>query len=305
MRRLILPILVIAGVFVWLVVRGARDDVTYYTGTIEARDVRLGSLVGGRIAGVQVDEGDSVRAGDEIVRFESNLLDPQVREQEARVAQAKAALDRTVTGPRRESIERARIEWDRTERERRRQESLRDQHLTSDEAYEAAAALSESARQTYEELKAGSRSEDEREAIAVMAAAEERLSYLQRQRDELVVRSPADGVVQTLDLRPGDIVSANQPVATLLCRGDLWVHVYVPETRLGAFRVGQLAKLSIDTYPERLFDARVISIRDRAEYTPRNVQTAEQREDHVFAVKLAVESTPELKPGMTATVRFE
>jgi HlyD family secretion protein len=228
-----------------------------------------------------------------------------VREQEARVAQAKAALDRTVTGPRRESIERARIEWDRTERERRRQESLRDQHLTSDEAYEAAAALSESARQTYEELKAGSRSEDEREAIAVMAAAEERLSYLQRQRDELVVRSPADGVVQTLDLRPGDIVSANQPVATLLCRGDLWVHVYVPETRLGAFRVGQLAKLSIDTYPERLFDARVISIRDRAEYTPRNVQTAEQREDHVFAVKLAVESTPELKPGMTATVRFE
>jgi len=305
MRRLILPILVIAGVLVWLVVRGARDDVTYYTGTIEARDVRLGSLVGGRIAGVQVDEGDSVRAGDEIVRFESNLLDPQVREQEARVAQAKAALDRTVTGPRRESIERARIEWDRTERERRRQESLRDQHLTSDEAYEAAAALSESARQTYEELKAGSRSEDEREAIAVMAAAEERLSYLQRQRDELVVRSPADGVVQTLDLRPGDIVSANQPVATLLCRGDLWVHVYVPETRLGAFRVGQLAKLSIDTYPERLFDARVISIRDRAEYTPRNVQTAEQREDHVFAVKLAVESTPELKPGMTATVRFE
>ena len=305
MRRLILPILVIAGVFVWLVVRGARDDVTYYTGTIEARDVRLGSLVGGRIAEVHVDEGDSVHMGDAIVRFESDLLDPQVREQEARVAQAKAALDRTVSGPRRESIERARIEWERTEKERRRQEALRDQHLTSDEAYEAAAALAESARQTYDELKAGSRSEDEREAIAVFGAAEERLSYLQHQRDELVVRSPADGVVQTLDLRPGDIVPANQPVATLLCRGELWVHVYVPETRLGAFRVGQLAKLSIDTYPERLFDARVISIRDRAEYTPRNVQTAEQREDHVFAVKLAVGATPELKPGMTATVRFE
>jgi multidrug resistance efflux pump len=305
MRRLILPILVIAGVFVWLVVRGARDDVVNYTGTIEARDVRLGSLVGGRIAEIRVDEGDSVRAGDVIVRFESNLLDPQVGEQLAHVAQAKAALDRTVSGPRREAIERARIEWERDEKERRRQEALRDQHLTSDEAYEAAAAVAESARQTYDELKAGSRSEDEREAIAVLGAAEKRLEYLRRQLDELLVRAPGAGVVQTLDLRPGDIVPANQPVATLLLHGDAWVHVYVPETRLGTVHVGQSARLSIDTYPERMFAARVISVRDRAEYTPRNVQTAEQREDRVFAVKLAVESAPELKPGMTATVRFE
>lgn len=305
MRRLLLPILVVAGVLAWLVVRGARDDATYYTGIIEARDVRVGSLVGGRIAEVQVAEGDSVAAGSVIVRFESNLFDPQVREQEARVAQTKAALDRTVTGPRRESIERARIEWTRTEKERVRQAALLDQHLTSDEAYEAAAAVAESARQTYDELKAGSRSEDEREAIAVLAAAEERLAYLKRQRDELVVRAPAGGVIQTLDLRPGDIVPANQPVATMLLSGDLWVRVYVPETRLGAVHVGQSAHLTIDTYPERAFEARVISIRDRAEYTPRNVQTAEQREDRVFAVKLAVSPVPELKPGMTATVRFE
>jgi multidrug resistance efflux pump len=305
MRRFIIPLLVIAGIFVWLVVRGARSDETYYTGTIEARDVRLGSLVGGRISEVNVQEGDSVQAGQVVVRFEPNLLEPQVREQEARVAQARAALDRVVTGPRGESIERARIEWDRAEKERRRQESLRDQSLTSDEAYEAAAAIAESARQSYEELKRGSRSEDEREAVAALAATEERLAYLRRQLDELVVRAPLAGVIQTLDLRPGDIVPANQPVAAMILRGDLWVHVYVPETRLGAVRVGQSARLSVDTYPERSFGARVISVRDRAEYTPRNVQTAEQREDRVFAVKLAVEAAPELKPGMTATVRFE
>ena len=306
MRRLIIiPLVVLLGIFVWLVLRGAREPDGFYTGSIEARDVRLGSLVGGRIAEVKVAEGDSVRAGDVIVRFESALLDPQVREQEARVAQAKAALDRVTTGPRREQVERARVEWERTEKELQRQQSLMRQKVTSQQALEAATAAAASAQQSYDELKRGSRSEDEREAMAAYSAAEAQLEFLKNQQDELVVRAPAEGTIQTLDLRPGDIVPANQPVATMLMRGDLWVHVYVPETKLGAVHVGQSAQLSIDTYPKRTFPARVISIRDRAEYTPRNVQTTKQREDQVFAVKLEVGPAPELKPGMTATVRFE
>jgi membrane fusion protein YbhG len=306
MRRLIIiPLVVLLGIFVWLVLRGAREPDGFYTGSIEARDVRLGSLVGGRIAEVKVAEGDSVRAGDVIVRFQSDLLDPQVREQEARVAQAKAAMDRVMTGPRREQVERARVEWERAQKELQRQESLMRQKVTSQQALEAATAAAASARQSYEELKRGSRSEDEREAMAAYSAAEAQLAFLKSQQDELVVRAPAAGTIQTLDLRPGDIVPANQPVATMLMRGDLWVHVYVPETKLGAVHVGQSAQLAIDTYPKRTFPARVISIRDRAEYTPRNVQTTKQREDQVFAVKLEVAPAPELKPGMTATVRFE
>jgi len=305
MRRFILPILIVVGVFAWLVARGGREATAFYTGTIEARDVRLGSLVGGRISEVLAAEGDTLHAGETVVRFESTLLDPQVREQEARVAQARAAHDRVVKGPRREQIERARIEWERAEKERARQEALSERDLTAPETFEAATALAASLRETYEELRAGSRSEDEREAMALLVAAEERLASLRRQLDELVVRAPSDGIVQTLDLRAGDIVGPNQPCATIILDGDLWVRVYVPENHLGAVRTGATASLTIDGYPERSFDARVISIRDRAEYTPRNVQTPEQREDRVFAVKLAVSPSPELKPGMTATVTFD
>ncbi len=305
MRRLILPVVLIAGVFVWLVLRGGRDEAHVYSGTIEARDARVGSLVGGRVIEVLVEEGDSVQAGEVLVRLEGDLLMAQLGEQEARVAQAKAALDRVVSGPRREQIERARIEWDRAEKERKRLESLRAQSLTSDEAYDAAAAAAQSAFQAYKELRTGSRSEDEQEARAAWEEAQNRLAYLHRQLAETEVRSPTRGVVQTIDLRPGDIVPADQGIVAILAPNELWVRVFVPETRLGRVRVGQPVDVFVDTFPTRAFPARVASVSSRAEYTPRNVQTVEQREDQVFAVKLDIEEAPELKAGMTATVRLE
>ena len=305
MRRLILPIVVIAGLFVWLVLRGGAGEELVYTGTIEARDARVGSLVGGRVVEVLVEEGDSVQAGQVLVRLDGELLAAQIGEQQARVAQSKANLDRVVSGPRREQIERARIEWERAEKERKRQEALLAQALTSDEAYDAAAAVAQSAFQSYEELRKGSRSEDERQARASFDEAESRLAYLKLQFAETEVRAPNAGVVQTLDLRPGDIVAPNQGVIAILEPHELWVRVFVPETRLGWIRVGQEAHVFIDTFPERSFAAHVASVSARAEYTPRNVQTAEQREDQVFAIKLDVDPAPELKAGMTATVRFD
>ena len=129
MRRIILPLLLVAGIFAWLVLRGGSGDESVYSGTIEARDARVGSLVGGRVVAVLVEEGDSVEANQVLVRLDGDLLAAQIREQEARVAQAKANLDRVVSGPRREQIERARIEWDRAEKERKRQEALLAQSL--------------------------------------------------------------------------------------------------------------------------------------------------------------------------------
>lgn len=306
MRRLIIPLILVVGVFAWLMIRGGNGPQgEFYSGTIEARDARVGSLVGGRVREVLVEEGDSVRTGDTIVRLESYLLEPQVREQQARVAQARAALDRVVTGPRREQVERARIEWERAEKERARQEQLLREAVTSDAAYDAAAAAAKSAFQAYEELRRGSRSEDEAQARATLEEAEGRLSVLRRQLEETEVRAPVTGLVQTIDLLPGDLVAAGQPLAVIIERDNLWVRVFVPETRLGRVRVGEPFDVYIDTFPDRPFKAHVASVSARGEYTPRNVQTADQREDLVFAVRLDLEPSPELKAGMTATVRVK
>jgi multidrug resistance efflux pump len=306
MRRLILPLIILVGLFGWLIYHSQRHkNENVYSGTIEARDADIGSLMGGRVSEVLVEEGDSVQAGETLVRFDRYLLDPQIKQQESRVAQMRANLDRIEKGPRREEVERARINWEQAEKERVRQETLLKQGVGIQSTYDVTAATAQVAEQQYEELKRGSRPEDVQQAQAQLATEENALATLHRQAEESEVRAPANGVIQTMDLRPGDMIAANQPVAVLLESNELWVRVFVPETRLGEVKVGQPVGISIDTFPKRVFKSKVQSISERAEYTPRNVQTPEQREDQVFAVRLRLEPAPELKAGMTATVRFE
>ena len=120
---------------------------------------------------------------------------------------------------------------------------------------------------------------------------------------DLVTPEQTD-VLEAIDLRPGDLVAANQPVARILEPSQIWVRVYVPEPRLGRVKIGQRAAVTVDSYPHRDFPGTVVEIRTQAEYTPRNIQTLDQRMDTVFGVKVAIEPTPELKPGMAATVRL-
>jgi HlyD family secretion protein len=306
MRRLILPLVIILGLLGWLVYRSEqKKNSNVYSGTIEARDADIGSLMGGRVSEVLVEEGDSVTAGQTLVRFDRYLLDPQIKEQEARVAQMRANLERVQRGPRREEIERARINYEHAESERVRQETLLKQGVGIQATYDETAAAAQVALQQYEELKRGSRAEDVQQARAQLSAEENALAMLHRQVEESEVHAPASGVIQTMDLRPGDMIAPNQPVAVLLESSELWVRVFVPETRLGEVKVGQPVELTIDTFPKRVFKSHVQSVSERAEYTPRNVQTPEQREDQVFAVRLRLEPAPELKAGMTATVRFQ
>ena len=291
-----------AGMLLFLLPR--RNGALVLSGTIEARDVQVGSLVGGRVLSVQVDEGAAVKSGQTLVTLEPDLLDRQILEQAAQVGQQRANLARTVNGPRREEVERARATWQNAETERRRQEALRGQGLASQQQYDAASTAARTALESYQELARGNRPEDIAQARAGLRQAEDRLSYLQRQKEELVVRSPANGVIQSLDLRPGDLVAPNQPVASLLEPSQIWVRVYVPEPSLGRVRMGQRAEIRVDTYPNRTFPGRVVEIRPQAEYTPRNIQTPAQRLDQVFGVKVAIDPVPELRAGMAADVRL-
>jgi len=133
---------------------------------------------------------------------------------------------------------------------------------------------------------------------------EQLLAYLLLQSQESVVLSPVDGIVESLDLRPGDLVGPNQPVARILEPSQLWVRVWVPEPSLGRVRLGSNAVITVDSFPKREFSGKVVEIREQGEYTPRNVQTLKQRMDLVFGVKVAIDPAPEPKPGMAALVRL-
>ena len=185
---------------------------------------------------------------------------------------------------------------------------LREQQLdllevgTRQEDLERAAAQVQEALEAWQLTKNGFRSEEISAARAARDAAQYALDAANIQIDELKIRSPLDGVVEALDLQPGDLVARSMPVLSLLDDSRIWVRAYVPQNRLSV-RVGQELKVTVDTFPGESFSATVVFVSRQAEFTPSNVQTPEERAKLVFRVKVALENSQrQLRPGMSADV---
>ena len=305
-KTLLIPLALIlaAGATTWWTTARRREKPLLLSGAIEARDVEVGSLLGGRVSKILVEEGSLVAAGQPIVKFETDLIDLQIQQQRSKIEQAQANLTKALRGPRVEEIGSARASAENAERERLRQKGLLEKGVTAQQQYDAAETLAKTTREALLQLERGNRPEDIAAARATLQTEERQLAYLERQRAESIVAAPAAGVIESMDLRPGDLVGPNQPVARMLEPSQVWVRVYVPEPELGRVRVGQKALLTVDTFPKTEFSGRIVEIRTQAEYTPRNVQTLDQRMDQVFGVKVAIDPAPQLKPGMAATVRL-
>jgi len=264
--------------------------------------VNVGSLVGGRVTRVHVDEGNRVGAGQVLVTLETETLDRQIAEQQAAIETARANLAKALHGPRDEEIRKAAAIAENDERERRRMASLHSAGIVSKEMLDNAATKAKTSAEDLRVLREGTRPEDIAVARAQLEQQERRLATLMKQRDETVVHSTVSGIVQSFGLRPGDIVAPNQTVAEILEPDQLWVRIYVPETLLGLVRVNMPVKVRIDTDPNVWFPARVATISSQGEYTPRNVQTRAQRAEQVFGVKVVLDPDPRLKAGMAAEV---
>lgn len=143
------------------------------------------------------------------------------------------------------------------------------------------------------------------QAQIAVAQAEAQLALIDAQIGKLTVTAPADGVVLTRIIQPGEVVAPGSSALTLVRLDNLTITVYIPEDRYGEISLGQTVEVSVDSFPGITFTASVIHISDKAEFTPRNVQTVEGRKSTVFAIRLKVEDPQgRLKPGMPADVVF-
>jgi multidrug resistance efflux pump len=166
-----------------------------------------------------------------------------------------------------------------------------------------AAARAAEARANARLVEAGSRVEDIAAAQASVEAAQGRLDQMEVMLSELVIRSPRSARVESLDLRPGDIVAPNATAASLIEDDQLYVRIYVPETQIGHIRPGQEVPINVDSFPDRKFAGVVEHINSVGEYSPRNLQTADERADQVFAVRVGVPGGPgDLRAGMAAFI---
>jgi multidrug resistance efflux pump len=368
-HALVIPLLCIA---VMPLVGCSRSPVDrlQVTGTIEGTTIGVGSRVGGRVAEVAVKEGDTVTAGQVLLKLECGEQEAALAAAKAKLAQQEAALARLETGARPEELAQAqaaaaatdaaylmalngarseeiesaramanaaKAQLDTASSDFTRIKALREGQAVSQQAFDQALHKLEAAQNqhkasteqldmlakgtrneqiemakadrdraaaAYEELRNGARTEDIAAARAACDAARADILRAETMFNEMVVKAPRGAVVESFDVHAGDLVQAG-PVLQLADPQDLKLVVYVGAIALGYLQIGQEVTFTTDAHGAEMFKGKISYIAPNGEFTPRNLQTQEERVQQVFGIKVAFDSQGgKLRPGMAATVHL-
>jgi HlyD family secretion protein len=296
------------------------------SGQVDATEVQVGAEVGGRIIDLPVAEGDRVKQGDVIARLDVRDVDLALQRADAERAQADAQLRLLQAGARPEDIRQAEAyvaaaagdvaaaqtdlaaaETDLERFERLLQSSSGSQKQRDDaaarrdmarERLRSAQGREAAAREGVARLRAGSRREEIEGARARVAAVDAQIATLEKSRGDAIVRAPMDGVVSERLLDPGEMAAPRAPLVVLTDLDHAWAEVFVDEPQVPKIKLGQPATVFTDAGGPGL-PGKVSFIASKAEFTPRNVQTAEDRSKLVYRVKIAVDNRlGVLKQGM-------
>ena len=251
------------------------------SGTIEVDEVHVAPRFGGRVAKIHVREGDALKPGDVIVELEAPEL----------VARRELAAAAINTAERDVEAQAAQLKFMRADA-KRQQDLLRSSAVSANEAERA-----QSVATAQEKSLAAA------ETRIIQARAQ--LEDIEAQLREMRVVAPSECVVEILSVKVGDVLAPNREVATLILPGYLWARVYVPQPWLGYIKLGEQVEVRVDSFSDRVFGGVIEQINRQAEFTPRNVQTVEDRIRQVFGVKIRIENRDDkLRAGMSADVTF-
>lgn len=287
------------------------------SGHVEATDVHISTKVGGRLERFPPEEGNEVRPGEEIARIETTDIELAIQQARADRDGANAELRLRLAGSRREDVAaaaaqvtRAKADLDGAQKDLDRMQALLDRGSgtpkSRDDARtrrDVAAAQVKGAQEGLARLKNGSRPGEIEAARARVAAAEARIAQLEQQGKDATVLSPVAGVMTEKVAHAGELVQPGSPLCVITKLADAWVTVYIGEPDLGRIRIGQEAEVVTDDGQTR--KGRISYVSSKAEFTPRNVQTRDERVKLVYKVKVALDNKDGLfKPGMPAEARF-
>jgi HlyD family secretion protein len=326
MRKVLLPIWVVGAAAIGACQQEAPANTVRVSGQVEATEVHVAAEVGGRIVEMPVAEGDRVKQGDLVARLDTRDVDLALRRAQAERAQAEAQLRLLQAGSRQEDIGQAEAqvaaadgdvaavqtdlasaEADLQRFERLLQSNSGSQKQRDDAAtrrdiardrLRSAQARAVAARAGVSRLRAGARREEVDSARARVQAVDAQIASLEKQKEDATVRAPIDGIVTERLLDPGEMAAPRAAIAVLTDLDHAWAEVFVDEPQVPRVQLGQQATVFTDAGGEGL-PGKVSFISSKAEFTPRNVQTAEDRSNLVYRVKVAVDNSKGiLKQGM-------
>jgi len=271
------------------------------SGTIEGTSVNIGSEVAGRIAAVRAREGDRVHIGDTLAVIDDADYQIQLRQAAANLDATEAQLRLAIEGSRQEDITQAKAAFDNAERDYRRMKDLLASQTVTQKQFDDAEARFINAQQAYEKLSRGLR----RDEIAALRARRDQAAaqadQLRKKVRDCRVLAPAAGTITLRAVEPGEIVMVGSNLLRLTGMELMKLTIYVGEKDLGLISPGQKADVFIDSQEGKAFEGTVVYLSPVAEFTPKNVQTKEERTKLVFGVRIEVPNPDGvLKPGMPA-----
>ncbi len=330
--RIIILLIVVIGVGLgwWLTHRSTADpNRLQVSGTVEVTQVDLAFKIAGRLIERCVDEGETVAAGQVVARLDAVDQALQVARAEAETAYAKAFLAKLESGSRPEEITESRAQFQKARAAAKAAESrlklarddlvrygdlraqevitqqkfdeVRTLHDTALNAHQKAVAQVRSAQARLDLVLAGPRKEELEQARAQMIVSEQALAMARQQLADTQLKAPTDGVVLSKAAEPGSFLAPGTPVITVGHLDQVWLRGYINETDLGRIQLNQAAAVTADTYPGKVYPGRITYIGDQAEFTPKTVQTFQERVKLMYRVKITLDNPGhELKPGMPA-----
>jgi HlyD family secretion protein len=172
--------------------------------------------------------------------------------------------------------------------------------------YEGAQDNVKAAQASLEQAQAGYTQPTIQAQKAAVDMAAQSVKAAELTLSKLTIKSPSAGQVLYRQVELGQVVNTGSTLVTILDPNDLWIKIYVPEAKLNKVKVGGVAEISVDSYPNKTFKGQIQYISTQAEFTPKNVQTKEERTTTVYAVKITItDGKDQLKAGMPADVTLE
>lgn len=311
--------LLAAAAYGWSIYRdGQQSPLTLY-GNVDIRTVNLNFRASGRLASLEVDEGDAIKAGQLVAILDDTPYKNAVLEAQANVNAVKAQLDLLLAGTREEEIAQARsavsqaqATYDYAQTFYKRQQELWQTKAVSANALDdartsrdQAMAQLASAKDKLTQYLNGSRPQEIQQAQAKLQQAEAALAQASLNLEDTRLHAPSPGTILTRAVEPGSMLTASTTVVTLSLTRPVWIRAYVSETHLSNAVPGTKVNIYTDGRPDKPYHGTIGFVSPTAEFTPKTVQTPELRTALVYRLRIVVTDPDDgLRQGMPVTITF-
>lgn len=316
---LLVAVAVAGGIALCRFLGNGKNDAVVAAGTIEVTEVSVTAKESGTLSEACFEEGDRVEKGQVLGRLVRKDLEAQGAQDRAALERARAILADLRKGARPQEVREAeeaqgaaKVRYDLAQADYMRFSSLYAEKVISRKEMDEVTARRDLAKKDLAAagerlslVRSGTRPDvlDAQEAEVLRLEAMGRVTA--SRVGDTVLAAPLAGVVLSKNYEEGEFLPPGAVLATVADLSDCRVKVYLPSTVLGRVKAGGAADVRVDSFPERVFPGKVRSVSDRAEFTPRQSLTTEERANLVFAVEVAVDNAESLlKPGMPADVTF-